>query len=137
METTTLQVETGARFAVVDLTDDVARWVRDRGDGLCHLLALHATAGLGLMETGSGSERDAQTIVDRLMPQDDGLYRHRHGRPGHGRDHVLPDDVQDVGVAVLAHRLVLSTDAHVRGRDSRDVVREIIAKVAVPATGDD
>lgn len=51
----------------------------------------------------------------------------------HGRDHVLPDDVQDVAVAVLAHRLVLSTDAHVRGRDSRDVVREIIAKVPVPA----
>jgi MoxR-like ATPase len=52
------------------------------------------------------------------------------------RDHVLPDDVQDVAVAVLAHRLVLSTDAHVRGRDSRDVVREIIAKVPVPAAGD-
>jgi MoxR-like ATPase len=54
-----------------------------------------------------------------------------------GRGHVLPDDVQDVAVAVLAHRLVLSTDAHVRGRDSRDVVREIIAKVPVPAAGDD
>lgn len=52
------------------------------------------------------------------------------------RDHVLPDDVQDVAVAVLAHRLVLSTDAHVRGRDARDVVREIIAKVPVPAAGD-
>jgi len=53
-----------------------------------------------------------------------------------GRDHVLPDDVQDVAVVVLAHRLVLSTDAHVRGRDSRDVIREIIAKVPVPAAGD-
>jgi MoxR-like ATPase len=54
-----------------------------------------------------------------------------------GRGHVLPDDLQDIAVPVLAHRLVLSTDAHVRGRDSRDVVREIIAKVPVPAAGDD
>jgi secondary thiamine-phosphate synthase enzyme len=90
METTTFEVETGGRFAIVDLTDQVGRWVRDRGDGLCHLLALHATAGLGLMETGSGSEQDARTVVDRLMPTDDGQYRHRHGSPGHGRDHVLP-----------------------------------------------
>ncbi len=53
-----------------------------------------------------------------------------------GRDHVLPDDVQEVAVAVLAHRLVLSTDAHVRGRDSRDVVGEIVAKVPVPVAED-
>ena len=90
METTTFTVRTGERFAVVDLTDQVARWVRGRGDGLCHLLALHATAGLGLMETGSGSEQDAQTVVERVLPTDDELYRHRHGNPGHGRDHVLP-----------------------------------------------
>lgn len=90
METTTFEVETGGQFAIVDLTDQVVRWVRDRGDGLCHLLALHATAGLGLMETGSGSEQDARTVVDRLLPTDDGQYRHRHGSPGHGRDHVLP-----------------------------------------------
>lgn len=110
METTTLQVETGGRFAVVDLTDDVTRWVHDRGDGLCHLLALHATAGLGLMETGSGSERDAQTIVDRLLPIDDGLYRHRHGRPGHGRDHVLPLVISpSLSVPVVDGRPVLGT----------------------------
>lgn len=90
METTTFTVQTGDRFAIADLTDQIARWVRNRGDGLCHLLALHATAGLGLMETGAGSERDAQTIIDRLLPADDHLYGHRHGSPGHGRDHILP-----------------------------------------------
>ncbi|HSK92396.1 MAG TPA: YjbQ family protein [Euzebyales bacterium] len=90
MDTTTFEIDTGGDFAVVDLTDRVARWVRGRGDGLCHLLALHATAGLGLMETGSGSEQDARTVLARLLPEDDGVYRHRHGSPGHGRDHVLP-----------------------------------------------
>ena len=53
-----------------------------------------------------------------------------------GRDHVLPDDVQDVSVAVLAHRLVLSTDAHVRGRDPRDIVREIVRHVPIPVAED-
>jgi MoxR-like ATPase len=53
-----------------------------------------------------------------------------------GRDHVLPDDVQDVAVPVLAHRLVLSTDAHVRGRDSRQVVADIVGKVPVPVADD-
>jgi secondary thiamine-phosphate synthase enzyme len=90
MDTTTFTVKTGERFAVVDITDQVVRWLRGQGDGLCHLLALHATAGLGLMEIGSGSEQDAQTVVDRLLPDDEQLYRHRHGTPGHGRDHILP-----------------------------------------------
>jgi len=90
MDTTTFTVRTGEQFAIADITDQVARWVRGRGDGLCSLLALHATAGLGLIETGSGSEQDARTVLDRLLPTDDQLYRHRHGTPGHGRDHVLP-----------------------------------------------
>lgn len=90
MDTTTFTVRTGGQFAITDITHQVARWVRERGTGLCHLLALHATAGLALIETGSGTEDDARTILDRLLPPDDGLYRHRHGTPGHGRDHVLP-----------------------------------------------
>lgn len=90
MDTTTFTVDTGEQFAVVDITDQVSGWVRDRGDGLCHLLAQHATAGLGLMETGSGSEQDARTILRRLLPDDDEVYRHQHGSAGHGGDHVLP-----------------------------------------------
>jgi len=90
MDTTTFPVTTGDQFSVVDITDRVAAWVRGRGDGLCQLLAQHATAGLGLMETGSGSEADAQAVLRRLLPQDDERYRHRHGSPGHGGDHVLP-----------------------------------------------
>lgn len=88
MDTTTFSIATGDQFSVVDLTDRVAAWVRPRGDGLCNLLAQHATAGLGLMETGSGSERDAQAVVGTLLPRSDS-YAHRHGSRGHGGDHVL------------------------------------------------
>jgi secondary thiamine-phosphate synthase enzyme len=110
MDTTTFEVDTGRQFAVVDISDQVARWLHGRGDGLCHLLALHATAGLGLMETGSGSEQDARTVLDRLLPDDDQMYRHRHGSAGHGRDHVLPLFVSpSLTLPVTGGELVLGT----------------------------
>jgi secondary thiamine-phosphate synthase enzyme len=90
MDTTTFSVTSGSTFAVVDITSQVAAWVRGRGDGLCNLLAQHATAGLALMETGSGSEHDAEMVLRRLLPAGDDAYRHRHGSEGHGGDHVLP-----------------------------------------------
>src|ERR1700722_1757009 len=88
MDTELFTVETGAR-RVTDLTPIVASFCDGRGDGLCHVFAPHATAGLALMELGSGSERDLDELLDRLLPRDD-RYRHRHGSPGHGADHLLP-----------------------------------------------
>jgi secondary thiamine-phosphate synthase enzyme len=49
----------------------------------------HATAGLVIMELGAGSDDDLMTTLDRLLPRDD-RWRHHHGSPGHGADHVLP-----------------------------------------------
>jgi MoxR-like ATPase len=50
-----------------------------------------------------------------------------------GRDYVTPNDVQDLIAPVLAHRLMLSRDAVIDGRDADDVLREITATVPVPA----
>lgn len=88
MESELLDVSTGER-RVSDLTEAVARFCRGRGDGLCHVFAPHATAGVALMELGSGSEGDLSELLDRILPRDD-RYRHRHGSPGHGADHLLP-----------------------------------------------
>lgn len=88
MHTESVQLRTGSAL-VTDVTDIVHRFCHDRGDGLCHLFLPHATAGLALIETGSGSESDLGDAIDRLLPPDD-VYRHRHGSRGHGRDHVLP-----------------------------------------------
>lgn len=88
METTEIPVDTSGR-RVTDLTDEVIRFCEGRGDGLLSVFAPHATAGLALMETGSGSEADLDELLDRLLPRDD-RYRHRHGSPGHGADHVMP-----------------------------------------------
>lgn len=88
MQSTVLSVTTGSRL-VSDLTEAVMEFCRGRGDGLCHVFVPHATAGVALVETGSGSESDLADALERLLPTDD-IYRHRHGSWGHGRDHVVP-----------------------------------------------
>ena len=88
MDTELFEVETGDR-RVTDVTGIVSRFCAGRGDGLCHVFAPHATAGLALMERGSGSEDDLSAMLDRLLPRDD-RYGHRHGSTGHGADHLLP-----------------------------------------------
>ncbi len=49
-----------------------------------------------------------------------------------GRDFVLPDDVKAMAPYVLPHRLILSTQARLRGRDARQVLAEILEHVPVP-----
>lgn len=88
MHTTLLTIDTGDR-RIIDLTAEVRRFCAGRGDGLCNVFAPHATAGVAVMETGAGSEPDVLAALERLLPRDDG-YRHAHGSPGHGADHVLP-----------------------------------------------
>jgi secondary thiamine-phosphate synthase enzyme len=88
VETTVFDVDTSRR-QVVDVTDSVISFCRGRGDGLCSVFVPHATAGVALMELGSGSEADLTAALARLLPRD-GRYRHRHGAPGHGADHLLP-----------------------------------------------
>ena len=88
MDSDELTIRTGSTL-VTDLTGELAAFSRSRGDGLLNVFVPHATAGLALIETRSGSESDLQDAVDRLLPPDD-RYEHRHGSAGHGRDHVLP-----------------------------------------------
>ena len=88
MDTTEFRVDTSER-RVADLTEQVRGYCRGKGDGLLNVFAPHATAGLALMETGSGSEADLEALIERLLPRDD-RYVHRHGSPGHGADHLLP-----------------------------------------------
>jgi secondary thiamine-phosphate synthase enzyme len=102
-------VRTGGVATVVDLTDECAEFVSGDGDGLLQVFVPHATAGVAILETGSGSEEDLLRQLDQLLPRDD-RWRHRHGSPGHGRDHVLPAFVPPhATVPVLEGRLMLGT----------------------------
>ncbi|MDP9453685.1 MAG: secondary thiamine-phosphate synthase enzyme YjbQ [Actinomycetota bacterium] len=103
-----LPVDTDHRV-VVDVTEQVATFCAAGGTGLLNVFVPHATAGVALMETGSGSEPDLEEALTRLLPRDD-RYRHRHGTPGHGADHVLPALVSpSVVIPVEDGRVLLGT----------------------------
>jgi secondary thiamine-phosphate synthase enzyme len=109
MRSEVITVRTGGRATVVDITDRAEAFVREAGDGLLHVFVPHATAGVALIETGAGSDDDLLRAVDDVLPAD-GRWRHRHGSPGHGRDHVLPAFIAPYAtVPVLGGRLALGT----------------------------
>ena len=111
MHTQVLEVRTGAVEAVVDLTDRCAEFLAgiEAEDGLLHVWVPHATAGLAVIETGAGSEADLLTALLQLLPPRT-PWKHRHGAPGHGRDHVLPAVCAPyASVPVVAGQMVLGT----------------------------
>lgn len=108
MKSTELHIDTSGRH-LSDLTAEVGEFCRSLGDGLVSVFVPHATAGVALMETGSGSEADLDELLGRLLPRDD-RYRHRHGAKGHGADHLLPVLVSpSIVVPVVGGRLQLGT----------------------------
>src|ERR671910_1156746 len=107
MRSEVITVETGGRPAVRDVTAEAQQFVAREGDGLLHVFVPHATAGIALIETGSGSDDDLLAQLDELLPRDD-RWRHRHGSRGHGRDHVLPAFLPpSLSIPVLQGRLQL------------------------------
>ncbi|HVL85773.1 MAG TPA: secondary thiamine-phosphate synthase enzyme YjbQ [Pseudonocardia sp.] len=111
MESLVIEVRTGSREAVVDLSAQVAAFLDEAGaaDGLLHVWVPHATAGVAVIETGAGSDDDLLAALHDLLPADD-RWRHRHGSPGHGRDHVLPAFVApSISVPVLGGHPALGT----------------------------
>jgi secondary thiamine-phosphate synthase enzyme len=112
MLTRELSIPTGSGRGLFDLTDACITFLREAGagaDGLLHVFVPHATAGVVVMELGSGSDVDVVEALDRLLPRDD-RWRHRHGSPGHGADHVLPLMVPpSLVLPVVGGRLALGT----------------------------
>lgn len=109
MRTMELQIDTRGR-RVIDITAKVEAFAHEAAaDGLLHVFLPHATAGLALMETGSGSEGDLEELLERMLPRDD-RYAHAHGSTGHGGDHLLPAVISpSLVLSVVGRRLVLGT----------------------------
>ena len=110
--TRVLRLTTGTSETVTDLTGECERFLRETaggGDGLLNIFVPHATAGIAVIETGAGSDDDLLAALHTLLPADD-RWQHRHGSPGHGRDHVLPAFVPPhATLPVVAGRLELGT----------------------------
>jgi secondary thiamine-phosphate synthase enzyme len=109
MKTTELSVRTGTEAGLTDLTAACSRFVEGEGDGFLNVFVPHATAGLVVIELGAGSDDDLLNVIDDLLPRDD-RWRHRHGSPGHGADHVVPlMAAPSLTVPVVDGRLALGT----------------------------
>jgi secondary thiamine-phosphate synthase enzyme len=112
MKSEIIRVRTGTRDSVTDITGECAEFARSApggGDGLLHVFVPHATAGVALLEVGSGSEADLLSALASLLPADD-RWRHVHGSRGHGRSHVMPAFIAPYAtVPVLGGRLALGT----------------------------
>jgi secondary thiamine-phosphate synthase enzyme len=110
VETTTLEINTGDRESVADITRECERFVAEcGGDGLLHVFVPHATAGIAVIETGSGSDADLLSALRTLLPADDS-WRHAHGSKGHGRSHVMPALIPPyASVPVIDGRVQLGT----------------------------
>jgi len=110
MRSEEIQIRTGSDEVVWDLTRECERFLHsENGDGLLHVWVPHATAGVAIIETGAGSDDDLLTALERILPRDV-KWRHRHGTPGHGRDHVMPALVPPYAtIPVLGGVLALGT----------------------------
>lgn len=110
--TSILHITTGTTETVMDLTSDCEQFLTRSAagrDGLLNVFVPHATAGIAILETGAGSDDDLLSALHALLPADD-RWQHRHGSPGHGRDHVLPAFVPPhATLPVIAGRLELGT----------------------------
>jgi secondary thiamine-phosphate synthase enzyme len=109
MYSSVITVRTGSAATVRDITAEAEAFVADHGDGLLHVFVPHATAGIAIIEAGAGSDDDLLRAIDDVLPADN-RWRHRHGSPGHGRDHLLPAFVAPYAMLpVLGGRLALGT----------------------------
>ncbi len=52
-----------------------------------------------------------------------------------GREYVIPDDVKFMAGPVLLHRLMISPQAQLRGREAHDLLNEVVSGVPVPVEG--
>jgi len=110
MDSVVFAVETGSRRGTFDISNTLAEFVAGKGDGLLSVFVPHATAGLAILEVGAGSDQDFMDTLDRLIERSDGHYRHRHGSPGHGADHVVPGFVApSITIPVVDGQMTLGT----------------------------
>lgn len=109
MRSEEIRINTGSREVVHDLTAECTKFLDGTDEGLLHVWVPHATAGLAILETGAGSDDDLLNALRELLPADD-RWRHQHGSPGHGRDHVLPALVPPyASIPVVDGRMALGT----------------------------
>ncbi len=105
----TITVETRDKDAVVDITDEVAHYLRgqERDEGVCLAFAAHTTCALTTADLDPGTDRDLLEALRHLLPPM--RYRHPHD-PAHTPDHILASLIgPSVAAPFQGKRLLLGT----------------------------
>jgi len=106
---TTLEVRTGAKTELVDLTGRIQRVVADSGvaEGLCHVFVPHTTAGVTINENADPSVKSDILMVLNKLISDKEPYRHSEGNsPAHIKASLVGPQLT---VIVSQGRLLLGT----------------------------
>lgn len=109
MPETTLSISTGRNKQVIDITQQVERFVSSSGlrQGLCHIFVTHTTAGITTGEASEGTDEDLSDTLGVIIPKID--FRHAHN-PAHAPDHMVSSIVgASLSVPVRDGRLQLGT----------------------------
>ena len=78
-------------------------------------------------------EKPARTAPYALLRASLALFRAAQASSAlAGRDYVLPDDIKRLAPFVLVHRVILSPESRLRGRDARQIIDEVVNTVSVP-----
>ncbi|OPX21789.1 MAG: hypothetical protein B1H03_05915 [Planctomycetales bacterium 4484_113] len=109
MQQREITIRTPGKEALLDITAEVQRAVSESGvnDGVCHLLALHTTAGLTINENADPSVKaDILMALKKLVP-DDLAYSHAEGNsPAHIKSTLTGHSLT---IPIANGRLVLGT----------------------------
>ncbi len=86
-----------------------------------------------MVKIARATREDADILLGASPRATLALYQASQAIAGiQGRDYVIPDDVKNVVVPVLAHRLVISPQAQLRGRNAQDLIHELVSRIPVP-----
>ncbi|UCF61948.1 MAG: MoxR family ATPase [Anaerolineaceae bacterium] len=96
----------------ITLTDEIERYIVDLVEGTRG----HDEVYLGASPRGSLALYRTSQALAAIM----------------GRDYVIPDDVKQMAVPTLAHRLVLASAARIQEIDARDIIQELTRKIPIP-----
>ncbi len=88
MLSTTLTISTAKNKQVVDITNQIERYLATTGirQGLCNIFAAHTTAALTTGEVIEGTDEDLTETLGRMIPKIN--FRHEHN-PAHAPDHMV------------------------------------------------
>lgn len=86
-----------------------------------------------MVKIAKATREDADILLGTSPRATLALYQASQAIAGiEGRNYVIPDDVKNIIAPVLAHRLVISPQAQLRGRNSQDLIHELVSRIPVP-----